>query len=285
MSIEGAAPPSVLLVDEPELHLHPSAQREVRDWLLRRSGEETFVVLATHSPAFLELPTEQACLSLVHLEEGVTRIAEVGDDLIGRLEALGEDLGLGRAGVLQLTRAAVIVEGEHDLKVLQHFLGNELKRERVLMIPLRGARNAEALAFYETGFLARLGVPVRVVFDTASDEGSDMERRAVQEVRFLRERGHDALVIRYEEPDVMCALPETAVRRAYPESRFPGWPELISSWRRSTRKHFKEWALRRIGIDNGPSTFIETVLAACSTDDKPSEAFDRMCTELMTSVP
>ena len=52
----------VLVIDEPEVHLHPLAQSQVADWLVEMSQRATQVITASHSPQILN-----AYSPLVHL--------------------------------------------------------------------------------------------------------------------------------------------------------------------------------------------------------------------------
>ena len=60
---------TVLLVDEPELHLHQDALLDVRKWLRDRTSErEITAVVATHSPIFMDYrPEEATAVSYTHL--------------------------------------------------------------------------------------------------------------------------------------------------------------------------------------------------------------------------
>ena len=43
------------MADEPETHLHPAAVQSVRNWLSLLSETATAVLVATHSPALLDI--------------------------------------------------------------------------------------------------------------------------------------------------------------------------------------------------------------------------------------
>lgn len=84
--------------------------------------------------------------------------------------------------------------------------------------------------------------------------------------------------VRYEEPDVICALPEDAVRRAFPGSAFPGWDALLARWRDSDAadKPFKRYALGQFGLpkpQRTPSSFFRAVLDAAEPSDRPTRSF------------
>lgn len=210
--------PGILLVDEPEVHLHPLAQVDIAQWLRQRSQENLAVIIATHSAAFLSYLPEQASLVRVHLGDSGTAVQVLDADLLGYLDVLQSDVGLGRAGILQLLRGVLAVEGRHDQLVIEHLYGRRLREQRIAVIPLHGAQHALSAA--EGEILSRLDVPVRVILDHGHREASLLS--------LLRDRVIDIDVagIQYEEPDIICALPEQAIRRAYPDKPFPGWDVL-----------------------------------------------------------
>jgi hypothetical protein len=65
-------PPQVLLIDEPEQHLHPAAQHEVAAWCLQQARQHHAVVVATHSPAVLVLPPEEVIACQVVRRNAIT---------------------------------------------------------------------------------------------------------------------------------------------------------------------------------------------------------------------
>ncbi len=74
--------------------------------------------------------------------------------------------------------------------------------------------------------------------------------KAERGLRDLRDALHESLQwVSYGDPDIICALPEEAVRRAYPEMDFPGWDTLLGEWgdhcATVTEVPFKEWVLAR----------------------------------------
>jgi predicted ATPase len=104
------------VIDEPEAHLHPRAVQSVRQWLqeLSRPINANGVLVATHDESFFALSAAEAKFLLLGRQAGKTRIRRLDGDLWVQLGVLSEELGCSRASLLQYTRLAVIVEGEHD---------------------------------------------------------------------------------------------------------------------------------------------------------------------------
>jgi energy-coupling factor transporter ATP-binding protein EcfA2 len=84
----------LLLVDEPEQHLHPHAQREIASWLAQGAADRD-TVLATHALPFLDIPTTDAAYVLVtRSPDGVSRGLDISSDIFDRLELLSNEAGL-----------------------------------------------------------------------------------------------------------------------------------------------------------------------------------------------
>ncbi len=154
--------PTIVLIDEPEQHLHPSAQHDIASWCVAQARRSRAVVVATHSPAFLALAPEQAQQLQVVRRGDVSVVKPLPDvhgaDAVDRAHELGCELGLGRDALAQLTRAVVVVEGEWDRKVLYAFSGEQLRSERALVVPLQGSNELFGVA--DAAVIPALGVPV-----------------------------------------------------------------------------------------------------------------------------
>jgi hypothetical protein len=88
-------------------------------------------------------------------------------------------------------------------------------------------------------------------------------------------------IVRYEDPDVICALPEAAVLLAFPASGFPGWDDLLETWRTAradggTSYSFKRWALETLTLpqrERKAANFFRRVLEHADAI-APSSRFD-----------
>lgn len=291
----------ILVVDEPEQHLHPHAQEIVAAWASEEARRHHAVVVATHSAAFLALPPERATICQVQRIGHQTHIRPLpgvhGSDAVGRARQLGFELGLGRAALGQLTRAVVVVEGDWDRALLLHFFGDDLLAQRLLVVPLQGSD--ELLALADAAVIPSLGLPVFALLDEVRAESlqdllelsqplSKAERGLRDLAKALGERLH---IVRYEDPDVICALPEVAVRAAYPGAQFPGWDALLTTWRclreaGVTEWPFKRWALEALGVSRKnrfPSVFFSAVLEH-SVGIPPSPRFRRAVQQLLAAA-
>lgn len=136
-SISDDCPMRLVCLDEPEAGLHRRAERYLARGLANVVHSNNLTALiATHSPEFLGLEGVQ--LNHVHRNaQGHTVIETLTSDLTSRLDVLGLD----KSDLLQLCRLVLVVEGQHDLIVLQRLLGEELRVLGVEVLALRGLRN------------------------------------------------------------------------------------------------------------------------------------------------
>jgi hypothetical protein len=277
-------PPGVLLIDEPELHLHPAALQDVVDWIAQRTAEGQSAVIATHSPRVMRLGVDGRLLH-VHRMDGHTVLTPVPPGLISAIDATAADMGFGSRERLGAIRGILAVEGPHDRLILERFYGDELRALDVLVLPLGGHPNA--MAILEAHLLRELGTKVIAVFDNLranrlnhlarpGDLSTDEEQTATK----LRALGAD--VRAYEEPDIICALPPAAVRRAYPHLNFKGWDELVARWRANSGYGFKGWAFTALRLQGTPpGQFIERVLDGLEPGETASAALQSTMNEVL----
>ncbi|MCA1709339.1 MAG: AAA family ATPase, partial [Actinobacteria bacterium] len=288
-------PNPLYLIDEPEMHLHPLSQTEVLRWIEDRVAEGATAVLTTHSP--LILATERESSRLIGLVRHGSHVGQVdiSDDLldeIGSIDGLADAIGTDRVAALQLTRGILVVEGEHDRKVIKKFFGPELARARIRLLPIRGTKNTMALA--DSELFASLGLRLCVMFDEVSDTvlasgdiavaGSAEEKKMLEllnAVEKLRRPGQEVKAVAFDLPDVMCALPLDGIRRAFPQVTLGiDWPEIIKRWRSlsNPKGGFKQYALKQLGLDGiHPDAFVDGTLRAVEESDPSLAGSSRKC--------
>lgn len=105
----------LFFIDEAELHLHPSAQRKLKDVLLTLSKDNDQVFINTHSSVFIADNEPTQTIFKVEKNEGVTRIEKTDD--IDKPNLIYELLG-GSPADLLLPRNFLIVEGESEFELL-----------------------------------------------------------------------------------------------------------------------------------------------------------------------
>ncbi|WP_322150565.1 ATP-dependent nuclease [Paratractidigestivibacter sp.] len=125
---------SIVVIEEPEAHLHPQQQRALAKYL---SGcIDGQVILTTHSPQVVEQFTSDALVMTG--SEGKPTCS--GSDLVGEIEALGYRLNPIVAEVF-FSRGVFLVEGPSEVvffRALAEAVGVDLNRENLSILSVDG---------------------------------------------------------------------------------------------------------------------------------------------------
>lgn len=107
----------LILVDEPEIHLHPSGIRDMKDELLK-IGEENYLFVSTHSPFLIDRKNKERNIIVKKNDKAQTTIKEIKeeDDIRGD-EVLREAFGINIYQDL-LNPHRILLEGASDKKIL-----------------------------------------------------------------------------------------------------------------------------------------------------------------------
>jgi predicted ATPase len=286
------AHPPVLLLDEPELHLHPDAIRSIPSWMSRRvhEGDTKAVVAATHSPSLLAGTDSDVTIAILRRQPNLTQIEVLDGDVLAALDEFAQTQGFGREAWFFATNAVLVVEGQHDLMVLQRFFTELLGRLRVRVLPLRGTKNTKRLI--DSEFLGASGLPLYVLFDNVrldAIKGNVDPQNLTDEEQsmwsLLRQAPRDDITfLPYDEPDILCSLPRATVARRYGNASADRladgpdayWTSEIDRWRKECtsgeRISFKRWvAQNQLGLARGTDLVTE-LLDALVEEDRPSPA-------------
>lgn len=108
----------LILIDEPEVHLHPSGIRDLSRELLK-VGHENYVFLATHSPFIIDKNHKGRHYIVKKNKKAITEIVRIKDsDNIIDDEVLNEAFGINVYQDL-LNPHSILVEGASDKIILQ----------------------------------------------------------------------------------------------------------------------------------------------------------------------
>jgi hypothetical protein len=155
--------PVVLLLEEPETHLHPHLRRRMRTVLERLGASGWYVITSTHSPELIDLSACQHIVKLCRQGNDVTR-AEVDTSALPaavRLEAKINEQGNGE---LFFANRVVLCEGKDDefaLRSLWEKMEVDLDGRSVSVLGVGGKGNI--LDYAE--LLGRCGTPWCAVID------------------------------------------------------------------------------------------------------------------------
>lgn len=138
---------AILLIEEPEVGLHPAAQRQIAQALRSLPAYGLQVVMVTHSPILIDAvaPSDLRLVAAepsIHVAEGGKRwyYTQHAVRRPGALADVAEELGTRPSDVL-LAKAFLIVEGKIDVAVISMWasiIGLDLAGARLQLIPSHG---------------------------------------------------------------------------------------------------------------------------------------------------
>ncbi|WP_448601366.1 ATP-dependent nuclease [Thermoflexus hugenholtzii] len=181
----------VLVIEEPEAHLHPLAQQWLAQRLRSRCSEGLQVLITTHSPAFISVEGLEG-LVLVYKENGSTRVRQLTrGELVRKCIDLGAPVGrVTEDNILPFyaanattellsgffARVVVLVEGPTEalaLPVLLAKRGLQVEKEGIGIVSVGGKGNlAKWYRLYKA-----YGIPCYIVFDNDPRDDPDAKKR------------------------------------------------------------------------------------------------------------
>jgi len=120
---------TIWLVDEPEIHLHPGAQKLVYEFFQNEISRNKQIIVATHSMVFIHRCKEEQ-ISILLYKDGLTELSSI-ENIVNAETVLGESrenirskvyeaLGYDSSQSLEYT-TIVAVEGKTDKTILKMF--------------------------------------------------------------------------------------------------------------------------------------------------------------------
>lgn len=125
-SLYDSSPSDIVVIDEPELSLHPSLQKRLAGLLLRLSRDRQ-IVISTHSPYFVDLKAIQGGAKLVRIVSGIegTEAYALGAESVSAINALSQGnlynphvFGLDARELFFQEEGIILTEGQEDVLLL-----------------------------------------------------------------------------------------------------------------------------------------------------------------------
>jgi putative AbiEii toxin of type IV toxin-antitoxin system/OLD-like protein len=282
-------------IDEPEAHLHPTAQRQAARWIAEqaRLGAGHFV-FASHAPAFLSLAGETRYTHVARDEQHRVTLRAIDPRDLAALDPEIEQLGFDRGEMLALFRAVLFVEGPTDRAVVETLYASRLRELGVLVLPFHGVGSHRRILEAET-LLRVLGPPFYLLVDNMThaeqqriESAHADELKAVvesqdcsDELRFaarirlggLRE-GRDVIILGISPRDILGTLADEAVRDVLCSLRpnkptYPGFTAVLDEAAASDTHYDK--VLRRYGVEKEVDLFAAFASAVVAGGHATSE--------------
>lgn len=181
----------VLIIEEPEAHLHPLAQRWLKEYIYQLCGEGLQIILSTHSPDFLDLCNLDGLVRVWKNEQGITETMQLSKtDLVKfcretgvSADKISEDNVLNFYGTKLFPDEAkgffatkvLLAEGSteyHALPVLMRTLGHSLTQEGIELV---NARGKTSIPLYWRLFSA-FGIECACIFDADDDANKEAKK-------------------------------------------------------------------------------------------------------------
>jgi predicted ATP-dependent endonuclease of OLD family len=127
----------IIVIDEPELSLHPSLQKRLIK-LFAEYAKDRQIVISTHSPYFIDWSSIKngAKIARVIKEDNIAKIYQLSGEISEKIKNMGNDLnnphvfGLDANEVFFLEDNIILVEGQEDVifyNKIMNELGIEIK--------------------------------------------------------------------------------------------------------------------------------------------------------------
>lgn len=114
---------TLILIDEPEIHLHPSSVLQLKEMLKTLLKNENILVLSTHSVNMIDRNNLDECI-LVEDDEGQTKIKQeiISSDSLPNI--IKQSFGINIFSNFMFRKNVIFVEGQSDKIILEKLLNS-----------------------------------------------------------------------------------------------------------------------------------------------------------------
>ncbi|EOU1119347.1 AAA family ATPase [Clostridium perfringens] len=165
----------ILLIEEPEVYLHPNLQRKMIDTLISISDNNQ-VIFTSHSPITLSKLSKQQ-IKLVKKENGVAFVEDVVPKVVI------DELGI-KADDVFANKCIIFVEGKDDKNIFE-ILINKIEDGLTNKINIIDVGNCKQLKFYANAEVLinnRFNIPTLIIRDTDTKKSSVRKDELIMEI-------------------------------------------------------------------------------------------------------
>jgi putative ATP-dependent endonuclease of OLD family len=182
----------ILIIEEPEVHLHPLAQHWLAREIHKMAKDELQIALATHSPAFINMLDLEGLVLVRKRSDGSTIVKQLNrEELVNFCVANGARKSTTTPQTILpfyasssteeilagfFAKKLVLVEGQTEALALPVYLmkvGMDVKKEDIAIVPVYGKGN---LTKWWRLFIP-YGIPVYIIFDNDDEHDKNRKKR------------------------------------------------------------------------------------------------------------
>ncbi len=208
---------SILVIDEPEIYLHPDVQRQLLD-ILRKTGPD--VLLATHSTEIISEAEPSEILLVDKAAASAKRLSDI-EEVQRALNLIGSIQNISLTQLAR-NRRVVFVEDDNDFKIIRRFarlmdLPELATGTGLTPIKSEGFSSWERIRSVGWGIERTLGSPLKlaVVYDRdyfCEEEIGEIEKKLSEYIPFVHIHGRKEIENYLLNPSVVERAVDKAIR-------------------------------------------------------------------------
>lgn len=239
--------PKIILLDEPDSHLHPTKQKELAKELLRRTNEnqDLKVVFSTHSRYILE--TLEDVANVVHFQSGQSYPNIQGSKILLDIGAADAEYLFSKKNLKYIIVTEDKVDNVSEKKdFLKKFvIANGLNEDEFVLHSYEGCTKVDFAKILE-GFVRKQIPGVKVIVHIDRDQKVDGDRDLVKLDDDCEKRELLLFVTKYQEVESYFCQPEhiSAIFDLNLDDIKENYGEFVESLREETKRKLSNFILR-----------------------------------------
>ncbi len=240
--------PRIILLDEPDSHLHPTKQKHLANELLRRTNENEHlkVVFSTHSRYILE--TLENIANVVHFQNGNSFPDIQGSKILLDIGAADAEYLFSKKNLKYIVVTEDKVDNISEKKAfLKNFLiANELAEDEFVLHSYEGCTKVDFAKILE-GFVRKQIPGVKVIVHIDRDQKVDGDRDLIKLEDDCEKRGLLLFVTKFQEVESYFCQPEHIAEIYGLDFRVcsNAYNDFVSSLAEETKRKLTNFVLRQ----------------------------------------